>query len=409
MAYPPKYDRQFSFTDDEIEHPSAKTPGDELDGEFDALKSVTDAIIEASKLIQRSDGKLQNGIVGRAQLSPGLQVGVDPARAWVTGTAYAAADAVTKDNGLYTCLVAHAAGVFADDLAASKWELLANYSSTTVAPGSITSTEIANAAVIEGKLAGNSVSTAKIQNTAVTEVKIANDAVTTAKIAGNAVTAAKIPDRELTFAKLPEVVNARLLGRVTTGDGDMEPIELGDGLKFSGGKLTLDFATQSDAQAQTSQNDTRPMTALRVWQMILSIFPIGTPLHWPASTPPSGWLACDGSEVSRATYSALFAAIGTTFGAGDGSTTFNLPNEEGAFRRGWASGGTRDPGRVFGSFQDDEFEAHTHADYGIGATVQTAATTVRSSTATQSGTTGSAGGAETRPKNIAYLPIIRYR
>lgn len=41
---------------------------------------------------------------------------------------------------------------------------------------------------------------------------------------------------------------------------------------------------------------------------------------------PLGWVACDGSAVSRLTYSALFAAIGTTWGAGDGSTTFNLPN-----------------------------------------------------------------------------------
>lgn len=47
------------------------------------------------------------------------------------------------------------------------------------------------------------------------------------------------------------------------------------------------------------------------------------------STAPSGYLACDGSAVSRDTYSALFAVIGTTYGAGDGSTTFNLPDLSG--------------------------------------------------------------------------------
>lgn len=47
---------------------------------------------------------------------------------------------------------------------------------------------------------------------------------------------------------------------------------------------------------------------------------------WPTVTAPSGYLLCAGSAVSRSTYSALFAVIGTTFGVGDGSTTFNLPN-----------------------------------------------------------------------------------
>lgn len=48
------------------------------------------------------------------------------------------------------------------------------------------------------------------------------------------------------------------------------------------------------------------------------------------TSAPTGWLACDGSAVSRTTYSALFAALGTAFGAGDGSTTFNLPNLTGS-------------------------------------------------------------------------------
>ncbi|HET8871838.1 MAG TPA: phage tail protein [Aquabacterium sp.] len=56
-----------------------------------------------------------------------------------------------------------------------------------------------------------------------------------------------------------------------------------------------------------------------------------------ASAAPSGWLLCDGSAVSRTTYAALFAAVGTTFGAGDGSTTFNLPNGAG---RGFIGAGT---------------------------------------------------------------------
>lgn len=55
---------------------------------------------------------------------------------------------------------------------------------------------------------------------------------------------------------------------------------------------------------------------------------IGTRLMWHSATPPTNYLSCDGSAVSRTTYSELFNTIGTTYGVGDGSTTFNLPNEQ---------------------------------------------------------------------------------
>jgi microcystin-dependent protein len=56
------------------------------------------------------------------------------------------------------------------------------------------------------------------------------------------------------------------------------------------------------------------------------------------NTPPTGWLPCNGGAVSRTTYASLFASIGTTFGVGDGSTTFNLPDLRGEFVRGWDNG-----------------------------------------------------------------------
>lgn len=54
--------------------------------------------------------------------------------------------------------------------------------------------------------------------------------------------------------------------------------------------------------------------------------PTGALMLWPTDTPPGGWLLCDGSAVSRTTYADLFAVVGETFGVGDGSTTFNLPD-----------------------------------------------------------------------------------
>lgn len=61
------------------------------------------------------------------------------------------------------------------------------------------------------------------------------------------------------------------------------------------------------------------------------IAPIGSVVQWAgaAGSPPTNWLLCDGQAVNRTTYANLFALIGTTYGAGDGSTTFNLPNYKG--------------------------------------------------------------------------------
>jgi len=79
-----------------------------------------------------------------------------------------------------------------------------------------------------------------------------------------------------------------------------------------------------------------PDQAARVWSYILQTLqfdyepppmtPVGVIMMWGAGTLPDGWLLCDGAEVSRATYASLFAVVGTTWGDGDGTTTFNLPN-----------------------------------------------------------------------------------
>lgn len=69
--------------------------------------------------------------------------------------------------------------------------------------------------------------------------------------------------------------------------------------------------------------------------MLPYLVPSGVMMDWPALVAPSGWLICDGSAVSRTTYSNLFGLIGTTFGAGNGTTTFNLPNMQGKFTVGY--------------------------------------------------------------------------
>lgn len=78
------------------------------------------------------------------------------------------------------------------------------------------------------------------------------------------------------------------------------------------------------------------------------------------NSPPAGWLKANGAAVSRTTYSRLFARIGTLYGAGDGSTTFNLPEMRAMFARAWDDARGVDPGRGIGSYQPQGNMAHNH-------------------------------------------------
>ncbi|MFZ5548072.1 MAG: phage tail protein [Pseudomonadota bacterium] len=89
--------------------------------------------------------------------------------------------------------------------------------------------------------------------------------------------------------------------------------------------------------------------------------PVGMKGEFYRSTAPTGWLKCNGAQVSRTTYAALFAAIGTTYGAGNGSTTFHLPDDRGNFSRAWDDGRGIDTNRGFGTEQAAAFQAHNHA------------------------------------------------
>lgn len=89
--------------------------------------------------------------------------------------------------------------------------------------------------------------------------------------------------------------------------------------------------------------------------------PPGMVAHFARSTAPAGWLKANGASVSRVAYAELFAAIGTTYGAGDGFTTFNLPDLRGEFIRGWDDGRGVDGGRELGAVQSGAIQSHTHA------------------------------------------------
>lgn len=142
-----------------------------------------------------------------------------------------------------------------------------------------------------------------------------------------------------------------------------------------------------------------------------------------AATKPTGWLVCDGSAVSRTTYSALFAVIASRYGDGNGTTTFNLPNMASYFPIGVADGtGTGSAGSMSGSTDGHtlttaEIPAHTHTIpryrqaggsyslYGDGAYGDTI----------DSGSIGGSGShthtltaAVPTPANVKFIFLIKY-
>ena len=126
---------------------------------------------------------------------------------------------------------------------------------------------------------------------------------------------------------------------------------------------------------------------------------------------PIGFLECDGSALSRTTYARLFADIGETYGIGDGSTTFNIPDLRGEFIRGWDNNRGVDVGRAIATSQADELKAHTHTSSfasGTGGSTYPQSVAAFNTQAYTYPNVNSAGGVETRPRNIAMMYCIKY-
>ena len=165
--------------------------------------------------------------------------------------------------------------------------------------------------------------------------------------------------------------------------------------------------------------------------------PTGSVHMMATTTVPSGYLKCNGAAVSRTTFADLFAIVGTAHGAGDGSSTFELPDLRGEFVRGWDDSRGVDSGRNFGSAQSDQNKQHNHSasatssvsdpghfhnvpysnsDSGDGV-IEESGTGFSGVEPTNSATTGisvstsvsigNSGGNEARPRNIAMMYVIK--
>ncbi len=182
-----------------------------------------------------------------------------------------------------------------------------------------------------------------------------------------------------------------------------------------------DSSATNELQSINLNNDSLSISnAASILYLGYLALPVGSVIPFAGSGTPDGYLFCDGSVVSRTTFQKLFIAIGTNWGAGDGATTFNLPDLRGIFMRGYDSSAGNDPdklsrtakysggnsGNNVGSYQDDQLKSHTHATQISGSLGVGPGVIANSSVA---GTSGATGGAETRGKNAYVKYIIKYK
>lgn len=174
--------------------------------------------------------------------------------------------------------------------------------------------------------------------------------------------------------------------------------------------MMRDSAGRAKVAAPAAADDIATLSTVQTYM------PTGAVLWFARSTPPIGFLECNGAAVSRTTYAALFAVIGTTFGAGDGSTTFNLPDLRAEFIRGWDHGRGIDANRAFGSAQagstikvDEESGNYNMAFDADGADK---VDVITGTTMSGYGSTETSGVSHRklsglRPRNVALLPCIK--
>lgn len=208
---------------------------------------------------------------------------------------------------------------------------------------------------------------------------------------------------QVTSAKLNNLVDAAAFASGAVDDATIQ---------LSTGKIavkTIQTANIANSAVTSDKIANGSVTTSKLASSVIFV-PSGAVMAFAMNSAPTGWLEADGSAVDRTTYADLFSAIGTVYGSGDGSTTFNLPDLRGYFVRGSGTNGDGTASDTFGVKQSDEFKSHTHvvvanaiSDSGSGYLAGGNYGSANDGSATSTAT----GGSETRPKNIAMLYCIK--
>jgi microcystin-dependent protein len=148
----------------------------------------------------------------------------------------------------------------------------------------------------------------------------------------------------------------------------------------------------------------------------------GTTAFFAMGSAPSGWIKANGATLSRTTYADLFAAIGTTYGAGDGSTTFVIPDLRGEFMRAWDDGRGADSGRSFATAQGMDWKgfyvsntgqntynySHGEVYWGKSTTGYNGNTFAGAWSAPSAALGAKWDTSEIRPRNVCLLACIKF-
>jgi len=309
---------------------------------------------------------------------------------------------------------------------------------------SATGAELADNAVSTAKLQDGAITTAKLENDAVSETKIQDSAISNNKLQDSAITSGKIAgsqvvrsindlqdDVSLTAgSNITITSNGNTLTIASTiADNDVNTAKLQDGAvtsaKLQDGSVTN--AKISSGQVVKTINNLKDDVTLAAGNNV-TITPSGNTLTFAATSEsgmppgvimafagtsePSGWLICDGRGVSRSTYADLFNVIGTTYGTGDGSTTFNLPNLAGRVPLGRDSGDSdfdsmgETGGEKKHTLTTDEMPSHNHVvDVRFGGDETGSGTLQGAATTTSSLTTKNTGGGNPHNSLQPYIVL----
>lgn len=349
MPYPTPYSRLYSYTAFQQAQGDTVFPGVDMDADLDAVANTTSTLTTFIENVMRADGKLANGIVTKEALSADVQMGLPVPTPWLTATNYAVGATVTQGLALYYCLVPHLSSVFNTDVASGYWQMVVSFATM-------------------GLLPANTVGASQLVAGAVTAPAIAANAVTTSAIADGAVTASKLSSAAL----VP-------IGASFDFDGIDPPtgylLKYGQAVSRTTYAALLAVLTKTFTAVVTAGSPV--LTSVNVdltaygpnmfKGAVLEGFGLSggvTIVSYTSNTVTVSANALS-SDVLPTTYRAFPS------GNGDGSTTFNIPDD-----RGRTSAGRDDMG-------------------GTAAGRLTAATFL--------GSMGAAGGAETHALTVAEL------
>jgi microcystin-dependent protein len=323
MALPTKPDIDYSYTGFAAGLGDGSFPGTQLDNDLIGLVDAISETIDFVGAVIRDDGQLQNGVVKKESLDASLVLGVAPPRPWATARAYVVDETATINNSIYICTIAHTSGVFASDLGAGFWGLIAELTVPAA---------ISDGTVTEPKHATGGVSTRALADGSVTTVKIAAASVTTAKLASSTALALVPIGTEVDFA------------------GFLAPF----GWAFEFGQAVSRvtyialFNVLCPNVTATTTNASPVITGIATDLRNLGLE--GAPVEG-ANIPPGATVVSVAINSITLSLNATGNAAGVSvrilpWGVGDGSTTFNLPDARDRVSVGRGNMGGTAAGRI---------------------------------------------------------------